>query len=244
MCIRDSTTTTTTTGGFKNAISLTKQLLCLYGAELAVLLLQNINLRGNTKITHVRIHSRIISPWYIFIMYITQNLQSIHISLIPTRTRHLTLFYIPYLTYSIAIFYMNSLPSCALNKLTSRLVKQRENDSIGTFDNPPAQPPLLQYIPGTIINNLTQPLINSKISTTSEIRVFLRYRSIKAILALKSPILQGIRRFLESVATNTHFSVNPHSNPNCHRRRTFPTTITDKSMENIKLVHTNNYNEK
>ena len=73
---------------------------------------------------------------------------------------------------------------------------------------------------GTLPRCFTQPLINIIISQLSEIRVFLRYRSSLLNPALKSPILQVIRRTLKAVATNTVFSVNPHSFRNCQIRRT------------------------
>ena len=133
-----------------------------------------------------------------------------------------------------------------LSKLTGRLPRQATKVTVGTNYNPPTQPLPTLYIIGTIIVYPTQPLISTKLSTSSEIRVFLRYRAIKAISALKSPILQVIFRFLESVATNTHFSVNPHAYSNCRIRRTLPNPDKNEVTYNLRYIDlskTNNYNE-
>ena len=125
-----------------------------------------------------------------------------------------------------------------LNKLTDRLSKQTTRGRIGTYYTPPTQPIITLHI----TNYITQPLIITKISTTSEIRVFLRYRSIKANLALKSP---EIRRTLKPVATASLFivfSVNPHSHSNCRTCRTSP-PLTFKANPNGSSITNTNYAE-
>ena len=99
---------------------------------------------------------------------------------------------------------------------------------IGTYGYTRSQP---LTGPHTATNNtpFTQPLIRTRYTPTPILRkyaYFLRYRSIKAKTALKSPNPQVTRRTLKSVATNTVFSVSTHSYTNCHRRRTFPDTQT------------------
>ena len=133
---------------------------------------------------------------------------------------------------------MATLSLHVLNKLTSRQAQPCTNSSIGTYKYTPTQPILMLYNLGTISVNLTQPLINIKITTTSEIRVFLRYRAIKAILALKSPKLQEIRRTLKAVATAIIyivFSANPPSLLNCRTRRTFLPSVAFKTKFNESL---------
>ena len=115
---------------------------------------------------------------------------------------------------------MFTLTAIELNKLTGRLTHS-DTKVLGTYDKVPTQPLLLTPKAGTINANFTQPCYNYREqSRKAQIRVFLRYRSPVLRSALKSPILQVIRRTLELVATNTFFSVNPHSSKNCQIRRT------------------------
>ena len=112
-------------------------------------------------------------------------------------------------TRTTSFFYMSPLDIYEINTLIDRLPKPTVNGSIGTNYSLLTQPLVLLNNVGTITEYVTQPLINTKKPTTSVIRVLLRYRSIKAISALKSPILQVIRRFLKPVATNMHFFGKP-----------------------------------
>ena len=123
-----------------------------------------------------------------------------------TVNNYIDLIYILKLTRILLIFIVDILvPS----KLTGRLPKHTVKLMLGTYYNTPMQPLVTLYIIGIILVYFTQPLINSNISTLSEIRVFLRYRSPLLNPALKSPILQVIRRTLKLVATNTAFFGKP-----------------------------------
>ena len=99
---------------------------------------------------------------------------------------------------------------------------------VGTFYNTTTQPLLAQYIGNNRIY-ITQPLISKKISTTSEMQVFLRYRSIKANTALKSPKYGRTLKLVANPSISQVFSVNPLSRTNCRGRRTFLQHLTAKT---------------
>ena len=120
------------------------------------------------------------------------------------------------------------------------LTGSKGNRAIGTILNYPTEPLTVTFSTVLLIlTYVTQPLVNTKISTSSEIRVFLRYRSIKETLALKSP---RIRRTLKPVATTAFFAVfsaNPLSLSNCRTRRTSTSHLALKlKFKIISIINT------
>ena len=129
-----------------------------------------------------------------------------------------------------------------LNKLAIKLPRQTTKVNIGTNYNLLTQPLVMLDNVGTILVYVTQPQISTIISTSSVIRVFLRYRAIKAISALKSPKLQEIRSNFKAGCNYHHF----HSYFGKHSftlklltRRTFPPPVTQKTeLGMICLLYT------
>ena len=129
---------------------------------------------------------------------------------------------------------MNSL-------IKPELTGSKGNRALGTIINYPTEP--LTLTSNTVLlipNYVTQPLVTTKISTTSEIRVFLRYRSLKANTALKSPKYGRTLKPVATAAISTVFSVNPLSRTNCRIRRTFMPRPAKKSgnEEHNSINHT------
>ena len=95
---------------------------------------------------------------------------------------------------------------------------------LGSFQIIPTQPFRSLLIVGTIIIIHTQP--NNYIFR--KYAYFLRYRSIKAIQALKSPKYGRTLKSVATAAISTVSSVNPLSRTNCRIRRTFMPRPTKK----------------
>ena len=139
--------------------------------------------------------------------------------------------------YNVTLFMsMYSLVNHVQLKLT--VSRPSRALSTGTYTSLYTQPLILTSIVGTIYKNNSKPLhIYMRSSAKSQIRVFLRYRSIKAIRALKSPKYGRTLKLVATTATSTVFSVNPLSRTNCRRRRTFMQHLVPKT-DSITLLTT------
>ena len=142
----------------------------------------------------------------------------------------------------LVFIVMDPLTIYLLSKLTGSQ-KPQDIMALGTIHTLLMQPLILPTNGGTLYISFTQPLINNKIPLPLQIRVFLRYRSIKANQALKSP---RIRRILKPVATATIFtvfSVNPLSLSNCRTRRTSTPHLALKMKFNVLAITNTHYEE-
>ena len=132
---------------------------------------------------------------------------------------------------------MGTLKLSTISKLTKWDYLQQFSSKLvlGTYTVNITQPPIQPSNVGTLPHIYTQPLITIKNPNLSVIRVFLRYRSLKANTALKSPKYGRTLKLVATASFSILFSVNTLSRINCKIRRTFMPRLS-KKVEIINLT--------